>query len=79
MCIKEERELKGGEGRRQKKVYGRRVSQVGMLMCSHKSFFTQKDASRFRIRSTHVFFGFHRSPLSEKAMLVFEIAGLRHT
>ena len=23
MCIKEERELKGGEGRRQKKVYGR--------------------------------------------------------
>ena len=39
MCIKEEREFKGGEGRRQKKVYtmyGRRVSQVGMLMCSYK-------------------------------------------
>ena len=65
VCIKKER-----------KGQSRREGQSGWnARGSYKSFFTQKDALRFRIRSTYVFFGFHRSPLPEKAMLVFEIAG----
>lgn len=70
VCIKVERK-KGRKGQ------SRREGQSGWnARGSYKSFFTQKDALRFRIRSTYVFFGFHRSPLPEKAMLVFEICRL---
>ena len=40
--VYERRELKRGEGRRQKKIYGRRVSQVGMLVVATSHFSHRK-------------------------------------